>query len=160
MLNRRRRPGTFWTEFGVLILVLTAWLVFTLFVYSPDSTGEVGAVGWFLIVYLPYWAWVIWYRNRGPEEPVEDPNAPTDVVAEPGMVDPMQWHAEWAQRQRNRWESRSFRLLWSGFMALTVAIFVVGVLSRFYLLLAVAVLIAAGLGADWWRYSPHARRSA
>jgi hypothetical protein len=103
---------------------------------------------------------VIWYRNRGPEEPIGEPQEPTNAAAGPGMVDPMQWHAEWVQRQRTRWESRSFRLLWLGIAALAVAIFVIGVVSRFYLLLAVAVLMAVGLGRDWWRFSPHARRNA
>lgn len=158
--NRPRRRGTGWIEFGVLLVVLSAWLAFTILVYSPPPTGTAWVVGWFLIAYVPYWAWVIWYRNRGPEEPARDADAPTSVVAGPGMVDPMQWHAEWAQRQRTRWETRSFQFVWLAIAALTVAIFVVGVVSRFYLLFAIGGVITAGLAADWWRYAPHDRRSA
>ena len=80
--------------------------------------------------------------------------SPTGGPAGPGMVDPMQIHAEWVQRQRNRWDSPSFRVLWFGMAAATVAIMLIGVVSRISLIVAVSALIAAGLGRDWWRYAP------
>jgi hypothetical protein len=159
-LNRRRRPGAFWIEFGVLIAVFALWFAVSAYVYSPTGTSEFSVLGWFLSAYVPYWAWVVWYRNRYPEQTPDAPEGSADQPLAPGMVDPMQWHAEWVQRQRNRWQSARFRVLWFGMAALTVAIVLLGVVSRFYLLLAVGALLAAGLGADWWRYSPHSRGSA
>jgi hypothetical protein len=159
-LNRRRRPGTFWIEFGVLIGFWAVWFAVNEYVYSPPSTSEFSMVGWISLAYVPYLAWVVWYRNRFPEETRDAPQGFAHQPLAPGMVDPMQWHAGWVQRQRNRWQSPYFRVLWFGMAAITGAGVVLGVVSRFYLLLPVGALLAAGLGADWWRYSPRSRGSA
>jgi hypothetical protein len=158
-LNRPPRRGTSRVEFGVLIALFVVWLAVGQFVYAPGSGNTALFVAWAMAPYLPWLAWVIWYRNLHPDEPMPEPPR-TAKPLRPGMAHPSEWQQAWLQRQEERRRSRAYVIFWRSMWAVAIAITIVGIYVAEWRIVAAGVFVAAMLGADWWRYFPHDRRRA